>query len=174
MVLCEGNSPVTGGFPWQRPVTRSFDVFFILCLNKRLIKQSKRRWFETQSPSLWRHGNESARFLVHTSLGKLSIYVRDNNRAVRTAMWSVGIVILLSTGSILIFGYQEVEMSYWPNFRQWLHAEVVCMTTLVVPVTKIPSKWKLSHSVQRYISVPYTKTEINQCIASCVLYFQSW
>ena len=28
--LCEGNSPVTGGFPSQRPVTRSFDVFLIL------------------------------------------------------------------------------------------------------------------------------------------------
>ena len=26
--LCEGNSPVTGEFPSQRPVTRSFDVFF--------------------------------------------------------------------------------------------------------------------------------------------------
>ena len=27
--LCEGNPPVTGGFPSQRPVTRSFDVFFV-------------------------------------------------------------------------------------------------------------------------------------------------
>ena len=26
--LCAGNSPVTGEFPSQRPVTRSFDVFF--------------------------------------------------------------------------------------------------------------------------------------------------
>ena len=25
--LCEGNSPVTGEFPAQKPVTRSFDVF---------------------------------------------------------------------------------------------------------------------------------------------------
>ena len=38
--LC-GNSPVTGEFPAQRPVTRSFDVFFDLRLNKRL---SKQRW----------------------------------------------------------------------------------------------------------------------------------
>ena len=35
--LC-GNSPVTGEFPAQRPVTRSFDVFFDLCLNERLNK----------------------------------------------------------------------------------------------------------------------------------------
>ena len=37
--------PITGGFPSQGPVTRSFDVFFHLRLNKRLHKQSRRRWF---------------------------------------------------------------------------------------------------------------------------------
>ena len=30
------NSPVPGEFPAQRPVTRSFDVFFDLRLNERL------------------------------------------------------------------------------------------------------------------------------------------
>ena len=29
LAICAGNSPVTGEFPAQRPVTRSFDVFFI-------------------------------------------------------------------------------------------------------------------------------------------------
>ena len=33
------NSPVTSEFPTQTPVTRSFDVFFDLPLNKRLSKQ---------------------------------------------------------------------------------------------------------------------------------------
>ena len=28
LVLYEGNPPVTDGFPSQRPVTRSFDIFF--------------------------------------------------------------------------------------------------------------------------------------------------
>ena len=28
LALCAGNSPVTCEFPSQRPVTRSFDVFF--------------------------------------------------------------------------------------------------------------------------------------------------
>ena len=55
--LCEGNSLVTGGFPSQRPVTRSFDVFYYLRLNKRLSKQSTRRWYEAPSRSLWRHSN---------------------------------------------------------------------------------------------------------------------
>ena len=34
--ICAGNSPVTGEFSAQRPVTRSFDVSFDLRLNKRL------------------------------------------------------------------------------------------------------------------------------------------
>ena len=38
LALCAGNSPVAGEFPAQRPVTRSFDVFFDLRLNKRLSK----------------------------------------------------------------------------------------------------------------------------------------
>ena len=36
LAFCVGNSPVTGEFPAQRPVTRSFDVFFDLDLNKCL------------------------------------------------------------------------------------------------------------------------------------------
>ena len=56
LALCEGNSPVNGEFPSQMPVTRRFDVFFDLHLNKRLSKQSRRRWFKTLSRPLWRHG----------------------------------------------------------------------------------------------------------------------
>ena len=54
--LC-GNSPVTGEFPSQRPVTQSFAVFFHLCPNKHLSKQSWGWWFETPSRSLLRHCN---------------------------------------------------------------------------------------------------------------------
>ena len=60
LVLCAGISPLTGDFPSQRPMTRSFDIFFYLGLNKRLSKQSRRWWFETPSRSLWRHCNVSA------------------------------------------------------------------------------------------------------------------
>ena len=48
---------VTGEFPTQRPVTRSFDVFFDLHLNKQLSKQSCGWWFETPSCPLWRQCN---------------------------------------------------------------------------------------------------------------------
>ena len=57
LTICAGNSPVPGDFPAQRPVTRSFDIFFDLRLNKRLSKQSWDWWFETLSRPLWRHRN---------------------------------------------------------------------------------------------------------------------
>ena len=75
LALCEGNPPVTGGFPIQRPVTWSFDVFFHLCLNKCLSKQSRHWLFETPSCSLWHHHN------THITL-------TDNNNAL-TSMISV-------------------------------------------------------------------------------------
>ena len=48
-------SAFSGGFPSQKSVRRSFDVFFDL--NKRLSEQSGRRWSGTSSRSLWRHCN---------------------------------------------------------------------------------------------------------------------
>ena len=46
-----------GEFPAQRPVTRSFNVFFDLRPNKRLSKQPWGWWFEAPSWSLWRQCN---------------------------------------------------------------------------------------------------------------------
>ena len=46
LALCAGNSPVTGEFPVQRPVTRSFDER----LNKRLSKQSWGWWYRLHRP----------------------------------------------------------------------------------------------------------------------------
>ena len=57
LAICAGNSPVPGEFPTQRPVTRSFDVYFDLRPNKRLSKQWWGWWFETPSRPLWRHRN---------------------------------------------------------------------------------------------------------------------
>ena len=55
LAICTGNLPVTVEFPAHRPVTRSFDVFFDLHLNKQLSKQWWGWWFETSSRPLWRH-----------------------------------------------------------------------------------------------------------------------
>ena len=61
LAICAGNSPVTGEFPTQRPVTRSFDVYFDLRPNERLSKQWWGWWFETLSRSLWRHRNDRSK-----------------------------------------------------------------------------------------------------------------
>ena len=44
LAICTGNSPVSGEFPAQRPVTRSFNVFFDLRLNEWLSKHSSGWW----------------------------------------------------------------------------------------------------------------------------------
>ena len=59
-----GNPPVTGEFHAQRPVTQSFDVFFDLCLNKRLSIQSWGWWFEMPLHSLWIWRGISFEFII--------------------------------------------------------------------------------------------------------------
>ena len=65
--LC-GEFTGPGEFPTQRPVTRSFYVFFDLRLNKQLNKQLWGWWFETLSRSLWRHCNGTPVRLIHSGL----------------------------------------------------------------------------------------------------------
>ena len=64
LAICAGNSPVTGELPAQRPVTRRFDVFFDLRLNKPLSKQWWGWWFEMLSHQLWRHCNVNYACLI--------------------------------------------------------------------------------------------------------------
>ena len=59
--LC-GEFTGPGEFPTQRPVTRSFDVFIDLRLNKQLSKQPWGWWFETPPWSLWRQCNVKSAF----------------------------------------------------------------------------------------------------------------
>ena len=95
--LCgEFTSP--GEFPTQRPVTRSFDVFFDLRPNKRLSKQSWGWWFETLSRSLWRHCNEKSFYEIHhllinKSLRNMPIYMSRNLNS-RTQRWSCANCVL--------------------------------------------------------------------------------
>ena len=58
-----------GEFLTQRPVTRSFDVYFDLRLNKRLCKQSWGWWFETLLCPLWRHSNGLWSNVLHRQWG---------------------------------------------------------------------------------------------------------
>ena len=87
LALCEGNQPMTSGFPSQRPVTRSFDVFFDLHKNKRL-GNNRRQWFEAPLCSLWRHCNVSPAYYSKRSLS-LRAYDTLSWKLIRSyANWS--------------------------------------------------------------------------------------
>ena len=83
--LC-GEFTGPGEFPTQRQVTRSFDVFFDLRLNKWLSRQPWGWWFETPSWSLWRQCNGSAfstkwrppRYPSNVSIKRLKMVVKSN------------------------------------------------------------------------------------------------
>ena len=80
LAICAGNSPVSGEFPAQRPVTRSFDVFFVPRLNKPLSKQWWGWWFETLSCPLWRHCNVKYPFygeMLHRDIFNSSLPGQD-------------------------------------------------------------------------------------------------
>ena len=70
LAICVENSPVPGEVPAQRPVTRSFDVFFDLHPNKRLSKQWWGWWFETLSCPLWRYRNDTI-FLLKSEMTQI-------------------------------------------------------------------------------------------------------
>ena len=70
---------IPGEFPSQRPVARSFDVFFDLYPNKRLSKQSWGWWFETPPCSLWRHCNDGS---ICGPFPHMKRFVRDSGNSI--------------------------------------------------------------------------------------------
>ena len=96
-----GNSPVTGEFLAQRPVTRSFDVFFDLHLTKLLSKQPWGWWFETPSRPLWRHCNVI--FAVHSY--KYQFYKNSIDHEHMAVLWQnelIRILIDIAHGSFWV------------------------------------------------------------------------
>ena len=80
LAICAGNSPVSGEFPTQRPVTQNFDVFFDLRLDGRLSKHSWGWWLETPACPLWRQSNEQNTFQNNPSrLSRISEFSNLKN-----------------------------------------------------------------------------------------------
>ena len=70
-----------GEFTGHRPVTRSFDAFFDLRLNKWLSTQSRRWWFEAPPRPLWRQRNQ-------TKTMGYKVFIEDNGLNVINLMAS--------------------------------------------------------------------------------------
>ena len=106
LAICARNSPVPGEFPAQRPVTRSFEVFFDLHPNKRLSKQWWSWWFETPPCPLRRHRNDTFSNCFHQMpiLIACSISIDLMNGLVRkksisqTAIWSTHMCVVWPKG----------------------------------------------------------------------------
>ena len=110
LALCEGNPPVTGRFPSQRPVTQSFNVFFDLHLNKQLNKQSRCRWFETPLHLLWHHCNDMSMFSGQEMVWEILPDSMQSSQLSRS-------IITMSNFSEVITSYVECQWS--AIFRQF-------------------------------------------------------
>ena len=104
LALCAGNSLVSGEFPAQRPVTRSFDVFFDLRPNKRLSKQSWGWWFETLLSPLWCHRNGSHAIIWTICWPFVNLTLR--NKKMHVFGWNHSKLVVTSS----VGGYYCVEV----------------------------------------------------------------
>ena len=97
------NSPVTGEFPAQKSVTRSFDVFSDLRLNERLSKQYWGWWFETLSHPLWRHSNAGPLLLREMSQTSIEIISRPclTSSSPFNSSWTSGAIWRHKAGTTL-------------------------------------------------------------------------
>ena len=169
LAKCAGNSPGTGEFPVQRPVTRSFDVLFDLHLNKRLSKQWCVWWFETPSRPSWRHRygkpfvglmmsltniltNHSFRWTLRALFqynDRLSMYgdPRDKDKTVVRP-------------SYLYYGDPYIGMtasSYWdgPNFAYELI--LACITT---SKCQLPENGLIDNKAMLWYATPHFKSHL--------------
>ena len=141
--LC-GEFTGPGEFPAQRPVTRSFDVFFDLCLNKRLSKQSWGWWFETQSGSLWRqcngHHNEHQGISNHWQLNCLFKFCFW---LISKKTWKPVLLAFCEGNPPVTGGFPSQRFSNMESISMWSCHHEVCGFTL--------SQWK-SHTGKTWSS----------------------
>ena len=172
LAICAGNSPVAGEFPAQRPVTRSFDVFFDMRLYKRLSKQSRGWWFETLSRPLWRRCNGNVRYdrinFVQDTPSRHPI-ARPSERVIRSLcefhIWSM-FNLCHNCAACNMLGYRIVFItmtSYWARLRLKSPASRL-FTRAFIQVQikeniKVPRHWPLWGEFTGDRWIPLTKSQ---------------
>ena len=124
LAICAGNSPETGEFPYKRPETRSFDIFFFLRTNKRRSKQSWDWWFETPS----RQCNTQVINIWLRNHRWVSYCVRFEEEFCINVYVTVDRIYSINTNKVLLFIillclYRNFIMHLWdifPYLQQWL------------------------------------------------------
>ena len=116
-------TPVTGGFPSQRPVMWNVDVFFDLCLNKWLNKQSRRWWFEIPSHSLCHYNVITSAYPQPQLLSSLStacpIHIMDINLVIIVPVDDPNIIkpsTSHSSGCVIFYMYVYLIYIYIYSF----------------------------------------------------------
>ena len=135
LAICAGKSPVSGEFPTQRSVTRSFAIFFDLRLNKQLTKQSWSWWFETLSCPLRRQCNAYAETMeVDSKPGHDVTYVWYFSHTSTPFPESFRDLLWCSMHIIGEFGWQDRRP---PIIRAWMnncsHYLCVMHMKLIIP-----------------------------------------
>ena len=133
--LC-GEFTGPGEFPTQRPVTRSFDVFFDLRLNKWLSKQPWGWWFETLSWSLWRHCN---------GIVILHFFIIKSAWCCMYALY-----VLLYSYSILFKEHILTWLVYMNTYFWWTHISILCIRNALMLNTSVyrRSQYRFSNWVR--------------------------
>ena len=142
LAICAGNSPVTGEFPAQRPVTRNFDVFFNLRLNKRLRKQSWGWWFEMPSRPLWRHCNDHIAYSVAFVKEENDDYVPKSQNGIAYFAFVDELLIYISKH----YGIGVWASYYGPHCIPWYRQYFIKGTHTHINCYDIRSNWfRASH-----------------------------
>ena len=194
LALCSWNSLVTGEFPSQRSVTRSFDVFFDPRLNKRLSKQSWRRLFETPSRSLWRRCNvlslkfnpkstidnkSTSVLVIAVTLVHQALWVLTSNRGNKTIhfhvnnldssiQWTISDIVSLTHFRCTRRKMEIITpVIYKYNFDARPRTAVVSARSIRRTIIDILNAWfmVLFHTLKK---VPYTRCQPH------VSYFRLW
>ena len=148
-------------------MTRIFDIFFVVCLNKRLSKQSISRWFETPLRPLWRHCNANLPTIHHEDFMKWKHFprywpfVRGINRWIpltMTRIFDIFFVVCLNKR------LSKQSISRWfetPLRPLWRHCNANLPTIHHEDFMKwkhFPRYWPFVRGINRWI--PLTMTRI--------------
>ena len=157
LAIHAGNSLDNGEFPAQRPVTRSFYVFFDLRLNKQSSKQWWGCWFETP---LWRQCNVMwLVIIVHCG------------RLITTAYLKSSMILVSSIVNCVHPGEVSLEFKPYSSIPTTNNSSYICVENKNGLLNHSRSQsWNITgHKRTRWNSTsmkPYV-SEIERCVIGC-------